>query len=125
MGRADEERALREREVSAMEALTATIETGVRALRDREKVPESYVGTPWRLPALQLALRFCVDVESGDGLAKHFRPVPAEYVDREAGTVRCPCGSVHPVTGFSEAECGRWFAGDASGVWAAKLDVAA
>jgi hypothetical protein len=125
MGWKDEERDRQERATAAVERLAAVIESGARDLRDRERVPEAAVGTPWRLPGLQLALRFCVDVATGDGLANHFRPVPAEYVDREAGTVRCPCGMVHAVTGFSEAECGRWFAGDASGVWAVKLDAPA
>jgi hypothetical protein len=73
---------------------------------------------------LQVALRFCRDVSTGEGLVSRFKRVPESYVDRRAGLVTCPCGEQHAIGPLVEAACGRWFAGDESGVWAAKLEAA-
>lgn len=74
-----------------------------------------------RLPGLALALRLCRDGD--DTLAKRLVKVPDEH--RDGLTVHCLCGADTVATGYLEpcaGDCGRWFAGDESGVWSARLD---
>lgn len=68
------------------------------------------------------ALRLCRD--GADGIASHFRPVPAEWLRPEDG-VRCVCGKLQQVSPREFVECAggcnRWFVRDDGGVWAARL----
>lgn len=127
--RKDDERF--ERQTAAEErhaAAVERIEALVRALhtKPREERTGSVEGLH-RFPALRVALRYCRDVQAGEGLVQQFKRVPDTYVDDAERRVRCVCGAVtpfgdlHPCPG----SCGRWFAADGSGAWAARLDAAA
>jgi hypothetical protein len=123
VGWRDEERARQERTVAAVEGLREEIAEGVRALRATpppEPPPDRDLE---RLPGLQLALRFCRDIDRGEALVQMFRRVPESRVQRELGKVRCHCKAEHPFSAMLEqASCGRWFIGDESGVWALRFD---
>jgi hypothetical protein len=61
------------------------------------------------------------------GLVQLFKRVPDEYVDRSTSTVRCVCGAV---TDFGDLHrcpggCGRFFAADESGAFAARVQIVA
>lgn len=87
--------------------------------------------------ALEMAFRFCRTVDEEGvwhGLAEHVKLIPAEHLSRactigrgpECWVVKCPCGSTMFVAAAlvecrGGEGCGRWFAADASGVWAVRL----
>lgn len=75
---------------------------------------------------IAVAMRLCVNIETGESLAGMLRPVPAAYVTEDQDktvTVRCVCGAEHERAEVVECPggCGRWFLGDPSGVWAVML----
>lgn len=74
---------------------------------------------------IAVAMRLCVNHETGESLAGMLKQVPPEYVTEgeEAVTVRCVCGAVHERAEVVECPggCRRWFLGDPSGVWAVML----
>jgi hypothetical protein len=114
------------REEAHNEALER-IETAIRELRPKIAREERGPGVSdlGRFPALRMALLFCRDVENGVGLVNLFRRIPDEYVTPAEGRVRCLCGAetvfgdLHPCPG----DCGRWFAADGSGAFAARFPV--
>jgi hypothetical protein len=126
MGWRDEQREQTERTLDALDG----IRTDIRALRTVPVADRGYVSELQRFPALQIALRLCVDrTDPHDvrGLVELFKRVPDEYLDRSTSTVRCLCGHVtafgdlHPCPGG----CGRWFAADESGAFAARVQIVA
>lgn len=111
--------------------LTAAVDALHGTLRERLPVPapdpRGYVADLARFPALRMALRFCVDVRAPgdvDGLASLVKRVPEKYVDRERRVVRCLCGEEVAWGDLRECGggCGRWFAVDESGAYAARLE---
>lgn len=68
-----------------------------------------------------VALKLCVNHDTGESLAGQLKPVPVEYLVEK--TVRCVCGGEHQRAELVECPggCGRWFLGDESGVWAVRL----
>jgi hypothetical protein len=114
------------REEAHNEALER-IETAIRELRPKIAREERGPGVSdlGRFPALRIALRLCRDVQKGEGLVQLFRRVPEAHVDRAESRVRCLCGAetvfgdLHPCPG----DCGRWFAADGSGAFAARFPV--
>jgi hypothetical protein len=126
VGWRDEQREQAERTLDALDG----IRTDIRALRTVPVADRGYVSELQRFPALQIALRLCVDRSDPHdvrGLVELFKRVPDEHIDRSTGTVRCLCGAVtafgdlHPCPGG----CGRWFAADESGAFAARVQIVA
>ncbi len=121
MGWRDEQRDREERHVAAVEQ----IEVNLRALHAKP-APEHRPGAHElrRFPALRAALACCRDVKAGEGLAELFRRVPDEYVNGTERVLSCVCGASVPFGDLQECPgaCGRYFASDGSGAWAAKFD---
>lgn len=89
------------------------------------EVPEPAQRPLSRFPGLALSVRLCRDHESGASLLRMLKPVPKEYRSGTHGlTVHCVCKSATRVTDTLRpcvGDCGRWFVGDESGVWAVML----
>jgi hypothetical protein len=101
VGWRDEQREQAERTLDALDG----IRTDIRALRTVDRS----------------------DPHDVRGLVELFKRVPDEHIDLSTGTVRCLCGAVtafgdlHPCPGG----CGRWFAADESGAFAARVQIVA
>jgi hypothetical protein len=126
MGWLQQQREQAERTLDALDGIRAD----VQALRTVPAEDRGYVSELQRFPALQIALRFCVDLSDPKdvrGAVQLFKRVPDEYVDRSTSTVRCVCGAV---TDFGDLHrcpggCGRFFAADESGAFAARVQIVA
>jgi hypothetical protein len=127
VGWRDEQREQAERTLDALDG----IRRDVRALRTVPAADRGYVSELQRFPALQIALRLCVDRSDPHdvrGLVELFKRVPDEprYIDRSRSLVHCPCGAsvpfgdLHPCSG-----CDRWYAADESGAFAARVQIVA
>jgi hypothetical protein len=119
MGRKDEEER-RERHVAAVER----IEAAVRLLHEKPREERAgHSAHLQRFPALRVACRFCRDVQAGEGLVQRFVKVADSRVDRAERRVRCRCEALVPFGDLQACPggCGRWWAADDSGAWAARL----
>jgi hypothetical protein len=123
--RKDDERlerltAAEERHAAAVER----IEQLVRALhtKPREERTGSVEGLH-RFPALRVALRYCRDVEAGEGLVQRFVRVPESHVRAAERVVTCVCGAEVPFGDLKPCpgSCGRYFAADGSGAFVARF----
>lgn len=127
MGWRDEQREQAERTLDALDG----IRRDVQALRAVPAADRGYVSELQRFPALQIAVRLCVDrTDPKDvrGLVELFKRVPDEprYIDRSQGLVHCPCGADTPFGDLHQCSgCDRWYAADESGAFAARVQIVA
>lgn len=124
MGWRDEQRKRDEAIVEELRRVRAAIEVLTPAVGPYEPPPLQSDDLR-RFPGLALSVRLCRDYEAGQTLLQMLRPVPREHRSGAHGlTVNCLCQSATRVVDTLRpcvGDCGRWFVGDESGVWAVML----